>query len=228
MWGSIVELFQAAIFGAAHVCGGSLGAGILVISAAIRIALLPLTLRMARQMNAQQARIAALQPELKRLQQRYETNPVKLATATQALYEANGIRPFSPAMLLNFAVQAPIFGAFFAALRRGDRRRGAVPVGRRSRAARCDPARRHLRAHGGGDLGGARGEHESRCARPRVRAGFRDLTRAHVEFVERAGALVRCGIGRVAAAEPDPRAGTADGIDLNDFRARHESHRIGA
>jgi len=119
MWGSVVELFQAAIFGAAHVCGGSLGAGILVASAAIRLALLPLTLRMARQMNAQQARLAAIQPEIKRLQQRYERNPVKLATATQALYEANGIRTFSPAMLLNFAVQAPIFGAFIAALRKG-------------------------------------------------------------------------------------------------------------
>jgi YidC/Oxa1 family membrane protein insertase len=119
MWGSIVELFQAAIFGAAHVCGGSLGAGILVVSAAIRIALLPLTLRMARQMSAQQARIAALEPEIKRLQKRYEKNPVKLATATQALYAANGIRPFSPAMLLNLAVQAPIFGGFFAALRNG-------------------------------------------------------------------------------------------------------------
>jgi YidC/Oxa1 family membrane protein insertase len=119
MWGSVVELFQVAIFGAAHVCGGSLGAGILVISAAIRIALLPLTLRMARQMNAQQTRIAALEPEIKRLQKRFEKNPLKLATATQALYEANGIRPFNPAMIVNLAVQAPIFGAFFAALRKG-------------------------------------------------------------------------------------------------------------
>ncbi len=119
MWSMVVELFQAAIFGAAHVCGGSLGAGILVISAAIRIALLPLTLRMAREMNAQQARLDALKPELERLQARHGHDALKLAQATQALHKANGIRPFGPATLVNFAVQMPIAGGFFTAIRNG-------------------------------------------------------------------------------------------------------------
>ena len=64
MWASFVELIRVAIFAAAHVCGGSLGAGIIGVSVIVRIALLPLTLRLARQARAQQMRVAALKPAL--------------------------------------------------------------------------------------------------------------------------------------------------------------------
>jgi YidC/Oxa1 family membrane protein insertase len=119
MWSSVVELFQAAIFATAHVCGGSLGAGIVVVSAAMRIAMLPLTLRMARQANAQAALLASLEPELKKLQHRHGQDAVRLAQATQALYKSNGISAFSPAMWIGIAVQAPPASALFAAVRKG-------------------------------------------------------------------------------------------------------------
>ena len=71
MWGSFVELLRAAIFGAAHVCGGSLGSGVLLVSAVVRLALLPLTLRLARRAREQQAKLATLKPQLDALQRRY-------------------------------------------------------------------------------------------------------------------------------------------------------------
>lgn len=50
---SLVTIVRIAIFAAAHVSFGSLGSGIFVVSAAVRLALLPLTLRAAHEARAQ-------------------------------------------------------------------------------------------------------------------------------------------------------------------------------
>ena len=71
MWAAFVEVIRAAIFSAAHVCGGSLGGGILLVSAVVRIALLPLTLKLARRAREQQAKLAALKPELDAIRRRH-------------------------------------------------------------------------------------------------------------------------------------------------------------
>jgi YidC/Oxa1 family membrane protein insertase len=119
MWGSFVELLRAAIFGAAHVCGGSLGSGILLVSAAVRLALLPLTLRLARRAREQQARLAPLKPQLDALQRRYANDPVRLMTEVRALHEQHGIQVVSPSGFIGFAVQMPVLGALFSAVRTG-------------------------------------------------------------------------------------------------------------
>ena len=119
MWDTFVELLRAGIVGAAHLCGGSLGAGIVFVSAGIRLALLPLTLRLARQARDQQARIAKIRPELEALQRRLAKDPRTLMGETRALYDANGIKPFSPGGLIGLAVQLPILTGLFAAVRTG-------------------------------------------------------------------------------------------------------------
>jgi YidC/Oxa1 family membrane protein insertase len=119
MWDTFVELLRAAIVGAAHLCGGSLGAGIVFVSAGIRLALLPLTLRLARQARDQQARIAKIRPELEALQRRFAKDPRTLMAETRALYEANGIKLLSPGGLIGIAVQLPLLSGLFAAVRTG-------------------------------------------------------------------------------------------------------------
>lgn len=119
MWDAFVELLRAAIVGTAHLCGGSLGAGILFVSAGVRLALLPLTLRLARQAREQQARIAAIKPQLEALQRRYAREPRRLMLETRALYDANGIRLLSSGSLLGLAVQIPLLSGLFAAVRTG-------------------------------------------------------------------------------------------------------------
>src|SRR5437762_2198885 len=47
MWVGFVELIRAGIFAAAHLCNGSLGGGVLVVSFVLRLGLLPLTLLVA-------------------------------------------------------------------------------------------------------------------------------------------------------------------------------------
>ena len=104
MWAGFVELLRAGIFAAAHVCGGSLGGGIFLVSAGMRLALLPLTLRLARSARAQQAKLAALQPEIEALQRRFANDPGRLIRETRALHAKHGIRLLTPSGLLGMAI----------------------------------------------------------------------------------------------------------------------------
>jgi len=119
MWAGFVELLRAAIFGAAHVCGGSLGGGILLVSALLRLALLPLTLRLARRAREQQAKLAALQPEIEALRRRYTNDPQRLFRETRALQAKHGIKLVTPSAFVGLAVQFPVLGGLFAAVRSG-------------------------------------------------------------------------------------------------------------
>lgn len=119
MWGSFVELLRAAIFGAAHVCGGSLGSGVLLVSAVVRLALLPLTLRLARRAREQQAKLATLKPQLDALQRRYADDPGRLWTEVRALHKQHGIALFTPSGFVGLAVQLPLLSGLFAAVRTG-------------------------------------------------------------------------------------------------------------
>ncbi|HEX4683118.1 MAG TPA: YidC/Oxa1 family membrane protein insertase [Gemmatimonadaceae bacterium] len=114
-----MTLVRIAMFGAAHVCGGSLGAGIAVVSIVVRVALLPLTIRMARHSLAQQARLAAIAPQLESLRKRYEKDPLRLLTETRALQEAHGIRALTPGGFVTLLLQAPLLGAVMTVVRRG-------------------------------------------------------------------------------------------------------------
>ncbi|MBL0170335.1 MAG: YidC/Oxa1 family membrane protein insertase [Gemmatimonadaceae bacterium] len=119
MWDSFVELLRLTIFSVAHVCGGSLGTAVVLVSAGLRLALLPLTLRMARQARAQQARMSQLTPQLDRLKRRFADDPAALMRATRALYADNGVRLLSPSAVINMMVQLPVVGGLFAAVRGG-------------------------------------------------------------------------------------------------------------
>jgi YidC/Oxa1 family membrane protein insertase len=119
MWAGFVELLRAAIFAAAHLCGGSLGGGILLVSAGVRLALLPLTLHLARRAREQQAKLAALGSELEALQRRYANDPARLMRETRALHAKHGIRLLTPSGLVGMAIQFPVLGGLFAAVRTG-------------------------------------------------------------------------------------------------------------
>ena len=119
MWASFVELLRAAIFSAAHVCGGSLGSGIFLVAAGVRLALLPLTLRLARQAREQQARLAALRPEIEALQRRFADDPRRLMRETHALHAKHGIKLLTPSGFVGFAVQFPVLGGLLSAVRSG-------------------------------------------------------------------------------------------------------------
>src|SRR5579862_2053795 len=119
MWEIFVDLIRAGIFAAAHLCGGSLGAGILLVSFLVRLGLLPLTLRMARRAREQQRKIAAIAGELASIQERHSKDPVRLVHETRSLHQQHGIRLVDPSMLVSMLVQAPVLAGLFGAVRAG-------------------------------------------------------------------------------------------------------------
>ena len=107
-WSSFVDLLRLVLFALAHVCGGSLGGGIVMLSLIVRLALLPLTLRLAMRAREHQEAIRRIAPELARLQKRHAKDPARLAQATRELYGANGIGLVPKGTLLGTAIQMPI------------------------------------------------------------------------------------------------------------------------
>ncbi len=118
-WDALVELLRQTLFLLAHHMDGSLGAAIVVVSAAARLIIMPLTVRAALAARAQQARIAALAPELERLRARHGKDAGQLALATGELYRKHGISPMPKGTLLTFAVQLPLGAALYTAIRTG-------------------------------------------------------------------------------------------------------------
>jgi YidC/Oxa1 family membrane protein insertase len=113
VWSSFLDLFRIVLFALAHVCGGSLGAGIVALSLIVRIALLPLTLRLAIRARAHQRVLKTLEPELQHLQRRHAGNPVELGRATRALYASHGIGALPEGTLVGALIQMPIGAAVY-------------------------------------------------------------------------------------------------------------------
>ncbi len=118
-WSDLIEMLRALIFGIAHVTNGSIGVAVILVTLAIRLALLPLTLRLARRALARQRRMAELKPELERLQRRYAKDPAAQMRETAAFYRNRGMSQVDSAGLLGALAQAPVFAALYSALRKG-------------------------------------------------------------------------------------------------------------
>ena len=118
-WSDAIEMFRALIFGVAHVCNGSIGLAVILVSFAIRLALLPLTLRLARRAREHQRRMTELRPELERLQKRYADDPAGLWRETSRFYKVRGVKQVDPAGFWGGLAQMPVFaGALLGAQER--------------------------------------------------------------------------------------------------------------
>lgn len=116
-WLMFVDAVRLALFAAAHLLGGNVGGGILAFSLIARVALLPITLRAARRMREQNAKLRELKPEIERLSRKYKTDPRMLLERRAALLREHGIS--TTPSLSTALIQWPIAGAMFAALRSG-------------------------------------------------------------------------------------------------------------
>jgi YidC/Oxa1 family membrane protein insertase len=113
VWSSFLDLLRVSLFALAHVCGGSLGGGIVVLSLIIRVALLPLTLRLAIRAREMEDAKRRLQPKVDALKKRYATRPVELLVATRELYAANGIGAMPKGALRGALLQLPVAGGIY-------------------------------------------------------------------------------------------------------------------
>jgi YidC/Oxa1 family membrane protein insertase len=102
----------------AHYCG-HLGWAILVLSFGTRLALLPLTLRLARRARKNQAILRTLQPEIDALKKRFVKKPELLLPEMQKLYRKHGCSPFDGQAIGGALLQVPLFAMLYRAISRG-------------------------------------------------------------------------------------------------------------
>ena len=101
-----------------QILGGSLGGAIVALSFGVRIALLPVTIRLARRAQRNQAILQMLRPEIEELKRRFEKKPERLFEETMKLYRKHNFSPFDGPALFGSFLQIPIFGLLYGAIRR--------------------------------------------------------------------------------------------------------------
>ncbi|MCM1992354.1 membrane protein insertase YidC [Oceanirhabdus seepicola] len=89
----------------------SYGLAIIVLTIIVRLLLLPLTLKQTKSMS----KMTEIQPELKKLQDKYKNDPQRLNQETMKLYKENGANPMSGCLPL--LIQMPIIIALFTVFR---------------------------------------------------------------------------------------------------------------
>ncbi|HKW47719.1 MAG TPA: YidC/Oxa1 family membrane protein insertase [Gemmatimonadaceae bacterium] len=124
LWSLFLELLRVVLFAFAHVCGGSLGGGIVILSLIIRLALLPLTLRLAVRAHEYGIAIRKLTPALEVLRKRHRKDRVALAVAEQKLRAEHGLGLAPKGTLLGAVVQMPIGSGIYQTIA-GSARRAA-------------------------------------------------------------------------------------------------------
>src|SRR5689334_13201059 len=96
---------------------GSLGGAIIALSLGVRLAFLPLTIKLARRARRNQEIMQRLQPELEQLKKRFEKNPERLFAEMRKLYQKHGCNPFDIPTLVGGLIPLPIFGILYSSIR---------------------------------------------------------------------------------------------------------------
>jgi YidC/Oxa1 family membrane protein insertase len=117
LWSNVIDVLRGGLFVLAHLFGGSLGAAILVASAAVRVALLPVTLKSAQRRIMRERALRALAPELDAIKKRFAKQPTLVLAKTRELQEAHGIKSVDPKDAIAAALQFPPVATLYAAIR---------------------------------------------------------------------------------------------------------------
>ena len=117
VWDQIVEVLRESVLAYAQVCNGNLGYGILIVTFLVRLALLPLTLRLTNAAQARQRAMQRIQPVLDALRRRHNGNPRRLAEESRRLLAREGVSSLPVAGCVGGLVQLPVFLALYAAVR---------------------------------------------------------------------------------------------------------------
>ena len=110
MWDLILNPFITLLTLLYSILGENVVLSIVVFTVLIRVAILPLTAQQQRSSKAMQA----LQPELKKLQEKYKNDREKLAQEQMALYKEHGVNPFGGCFPL--LIQFPILIGLYQAI----------------------------------------------------------------------------------------------------------------
>ena len=101
--------------------GAGLGPGLAIIALTVilRSALLPVSWRSAYSACLRQKRLKGLQPEIRRIKERFADQPQQAVTETVRLYQKNGLRFLDTGPIVSSLIQMPVLLGMFNVLREG-------------------------------------------------------------------------------------------------------------
>ncbi len=118
-WHAFVGLLSFVLSLLTTAYGGNLGFAIITLSLITRLALLPLTLRMARHAQTQQRILQTIKREIDTLKAKYKTSPQQLGAELSNLYQKHGVKPIDGVNSLGLLVQLLLGAGVYSAIRRG-------------------------------------------------------------------------------------------------------------
>ncbi len=110
VWGAI-ERFLGVVMNGIYEVIPSWGVAIIILTLLVRFVLIPITIKQIRSMTAMQR----IQPELKKIQQKYKGDRQKMNEELMKLYREHGVNPLGGCAPL--LMQAPAFVALYSVLR---------------------------------------------------------------------------------------------------------------
>lgn len=117
LWSNLIDVLRGSLFVLSHWLGGSFGGAILVASAAMRIALLPITLPATRRRLVRERKMRELAPKLADLKRLHDGKPEALFAATQRLHDAHGVPMLDSRGMRDALVALPPAAALYSAVR---------------------------------------------------------------------------------------------------------------
>ena len=109
-WGEILKFVSSAITFFAHLVGNNYGIALLIVTIIVRLLILPFAMKQIRYSKS----LAALQPKMAAIKQKYKGDNKKIQEETMKLYQETGVNPM--AGCFPTVIQLPILYALFGAI----------------------------------------------------------------------------------------------------------------
>src|SRR5262245_24024425 len=117
LWNNIVDVIRESMFAYAQVSNGNIAYGIMAVTFLARLALFPLTLRLAKSAAIHQEAMRRVAPELEAARTRFKNDPARLADETRRILAREGIPVIPREGLVGALLQTPLLLALFSAVR---------------------------------------------------------------------------------------------------------------
>jgi YidC/Oxa1 family membrane protein insertase len=117
LWSHTVDVIREAMFAYAQISNGNVAYGIMAVTFLARLALLPLTIKLATAAAAQQEAMRRVAPELEEVRREFKKDPGRLAEETRRIFAREGVSMIPRAGCIGALLQAPVFLALFDAVR---------------------------------------------------------------------------------------------------------------
>jgi YidC/Oxa1 family membrane protein insertase len=119
LWHAWIGLLQGILHTMAVNYGLGSGLAIIILTAAVRVSLLPLTWSLAHRAAVRQAKMAKLAPALRKIRERYADDPQTQMQKTMELHRQHGLSIADGKSLFGALLQMPIIYGLYEALNKG-------------------------------------------------------------------------------------------------------------